>query len=538
MTSLELLRRYGAERIVPVVLIAIGGGFLGAAVMAAANAVLATGRSGGSFGIGLLFLAGLVAMFACNRWSARVAVEIFEDVQLGVRAELASSLEAAPLRTVEELGSLRGQVIADLVFISNSVAQLVTSLQDVAFLLCMTLIMAYVSVKALVIWLLACAAMALWLTTGLKQLGRLQGAVSTRSGELHAGLEEYLDGFKQVKLDVRAGAALVDDIKAMTAELYRDQARGGVATYETFLVANAIFFVLGFGLAVFAPAGMIGVGPALGYEICILLALSLGPLTGLLQAVPTFSKTEASASAVVAVLDRLRVDQQDAAGTDGAPFDAIDLAGLEFAYADRDGEELGFVVGPIDLTLRRGELIFVTGGNGSGKTTLMKMLLGLYPAGGLVRWDGRDVGSDSPYYRGLFSAIFGGQHLFDRLYGLDVPHARVTRLLERFGIADVVGFDGIRFGNLELSSGQRMRLAMVVTLLENRPICVFDEWTANQDPETTRFYHETLLPELRAAGKTVIAVSHDDRFLDRADHLVRLDKGKMVLSQRGVAGSD
>ena len=77
-----------------------------------------------------------------------------------------------------------------------------------------------------------------------------------------------------------------------------------------------------------------------------------------------------------------------------------------------------------------------------------------------------------------------------------------------------------------------MRLAMVVALLEDRPICVFDEWTANQDPETTRWYYDTLLPELLAAGKTVIAVSHDQRFFDRASLLVRMERGEIVESER------
>ncbi len=533
MTSFDLLRRYGAGRELKVALIAFAGGFLGAAIVAVSNAVLAMDDSEGSLFAGLLFLLGLAAMFACNRWSARVAIEIFEDIQSGVRNELAKGLRVAPLRAVEKLGALRGQVVGALVLISNSVTEWVTMIQHTAFLACMTLIIASISARALGIWLLTCLAMALVLIPGLKRVSNLQEAASARSGEQHARLDELLDGFKQVKLDPRAGETLIDDIKEATAALYRDQAQVAVVTSATFLRPNALFFALGFGLAVFAPAETIGLGPVRGYEMSILLALSLGPLSGLLQALPAMSKTTASAHTIAEVLDLLRADHQDAGGTGEVSFDVIELAGLRFAYTDTaEDEKPGFVVGPIDLKLKRGALVFVTGGNGSGKTTLMKMLLGLYPTKGIIRWDGHPVCRDNlPQYRGLFTAVFSGQHLFDRLYGLDVPPARVTDLLERLQIADVVDYDDNQFDNLKLSSGQKMRLAMVVALLEDRPICVFDEWTANQAPETTRFYHDTLLPELLAQGKTVIGVSHDDRFFARADHLVRVDRGKMVLDQ-------
>ncbi|MCA9537842.1 MAG: ATP-binding cassette domain-containing protein [Myxococcales bacterium] len=528
MITLDLIRQHAGARFSRIVGTAVVGGVLGAGTVAMANFASSGAQVGGSWVLGLGFLAALGIMFACNRWSARAIVEVFEDVQRHLRAELSARLRGAPLRTIEALGDERGRAINDLTFVATVITQLVTLIQQAAFLASVTLIIATISGKALMIWALTIAAIARVLVPGLRKLGVLQAEQSGRGGAFHAGVDELLNGFQQLKLDPAAGDALVEDIRGASAALYGGQVKVAIETDRTYLLGYVLFFAIGFGLADFAPASTIGLGPALGYEMTILLALALGPLFGVLQSLPVVAKAEASLTAVVAVLDRLRVVQDADAGPDGGTFATIRLEGVRFTY---EGD--GFTVGPLDLTLRRGQLIFVTGGNGSGKTTLMKMVLGLYPVAGRLHWDATTVhGERLADYRGLFTAIFGGQFLFDRLYGLDAPPERVEALLDRFGIADVVPYDGKRFGHLDLSSGQRMRLAMVVALLEDRPICVFDEWTANQDPETTWMYYDTLLPELIAQGKTVIAVSHDDRFFARADHLIRLDKGQVVVDRR------
>lgn len=534
MTLVDLFREHGAGRFGRIVATAIAGGVLGAGTVGVANLASSGERTGGSLWLGLGFLAALAIMFVSNRFSARATVEVFEEIQHHLRGRLSRGLRDAPLGVVERLGEDRGRALGDLTFVSTVITQLVNVIQQAAFLLSVTLVVATISGKALLIWGVTCAAVAKWLIPGLGLLGRLQAKQSGRGGAYHAGIDDLLDGFKQVKLDPQAGDRLVGEIHAAGATLYEGHVEVAVETDRIYLVANVIFFSIGFGLSAFAPESTVGLGAAEGYEMVILLAVSLGAFFGLLQALPVVAKAESSITAVVEVIERLEQVDDAASGEPGGVFETIALDGLCFTYgAARDGEGSGFTVGPIDLTLRRGELVFVTGGNGSGKTTLMKMLLGLYPTTGVIEWDGTPVRSGRlPRYRGLYTAIFGGQFLFDRLYGLDAPVERVEALLERFGIADVVAFDGERFGHLELSSGQRMRLAMVVALLEDRPICVFDEWTANQDPETTWMYYETLLPELVAAGKTVIAVSHDDRFFDRADHLIRLERGRVTIDRK------
>lgn len=85
-----------------------------------------------------------------------------------------------------------------------------------------------------------------------------------------------------------------------------------------------------------------------------------------------------------------------------------------------------------------------------------------------------------------------------------------------------------RLSTIDLSQGQRKRLALLTAYLEERPIYVFDEWAADQDPYFKNIFYLELLPQLKARNKTVFVISHDDRYYDIADRLIKLDEGQVV----------
>jgi putative ATP-binding cassette transporter len=204
---------------------------------------------------------------------------------------------------------------------------------------------------------------------------------------------------------------------------------------------------------------------------------------------------------------------------------------VTFQYTEPvDGRAL-FEVGPLDFRVQQGETVFIVGGNGSGKSTFMKLLTGLYyPRGGSLRLDGRRVeGADYRAYRSLFSVIFTDFHLFDRLYGIEgVAQEDVDALLERMELEKKTRYVDGRFTHQNLSTGQKKRLALIVTLMEDRPIFIFDEWAADQDPGFRRYFYEVLLQGFKERGKTVIAVTHDDRCFHVADRVLKMDYGRIV----------
>jgi len=241
-------------------------------------------------------------------------------------------------------------------------------------------------------------------------------------------------------------------------------------------------------------------------------------------------------AANVAVTRLLRLhDALDASGREemqwpvNAPhhFHTLSYQNITFAYTDRQGAPI-FRIGPLNLTLTAGEIVFLIGGNGSGKTTFMKVMVGLYPpCAGQIELDGAVI--RMAQHRYLFATIFTDFHLFDRFYGLsDVPPQEVQRLLELLALTHKVRFANGRFSTQDLSGGQRKRLALICSLLEDKPMYIFDEWAAGQDPEFRAYFYLTLLPQFKQAGKTIFAITHDDQYFHVADRILKIDQGQFA----------
>lgn len=209
----------------------------------------------------------------------------------------------------------------------------------------------------------------------------------------------------------------------------------------------------------------------------------------------------------------------------------LELNGLVYTYRDeRHGHT--FAVGPLDLAFHPGELVFIVGHNGAGKSTLVKLLSGLYACDtGALRYNGIEVtDANREGFRQLFSVIFTMPFVFDELPLDELDQsaatdrqARVATYLERLGLQHKVTVEGNRLTTVDLSHGQRKRLALLSAYLEDRPILIFDEWAENQDPAFKEVFYKELLPELRSLGKLVIVVSHETHYFSVADRIVTLN---------------
>ena len=206
----------------------------------------------------------------------------------------------------------------------------------------------------------------------------------------------------------------------------------------------------------------------------------------------------------------------------------LELRDVCFHYPDNS-----FAVGPINLTLQRGELVFLIGGNGSGKSTLAMLLTGLYqPASGQILLDGQPLAADKPEdYRKLFSAVFTDVWLFDRLLGPGGKAANpalVGQWMEYLKMTHKLQLDNGRIVDLKLSKGLKKRVALLLALAEERDIILLDEWAADQDPHFRREFYQLLLPLMQQMGKTVFAISHDDHYFQHADRLLEMRGGQLT----------
>jgi putative ATP-binding cassette transporter len=216
-----------------------------------------------------------------------------------------------------------------------------------------------------------------------------------------------------------------------------------------------------------------------------------------------------------------------------APFRKIVLRDIETRYNSR--ETSSFSLGPLDFELRRGEVVFLVGSNGSGKTTFMNVLCGLLdPTAGSIEVDGKRLApEDMGGYRAQFSAIFTQYHVFRQLYGLeDVTPEQADEMIERVGLTGITQIRSEGISRLDLSAGQKRRLALAIALLEDRNVLVLDEFVADQDPEKRDYFFRTLVPWLKAQGKTVVVSTHDLAWLECCDRVITFENGKMSEQQR------
>ena len=310
-----------------------------------------------------------------------------------------------------------------------------------------------------------------------------------------------------------------------------------IRSINIFVIAKSLgsmlFFVV-IGLALTLQQFWPSSDPAVMSGFVLVLLYMKGPLENLIGNLPIISRAQIAFRRIADLSERFSSPEPhlllDDADKSVPVMKHLELRNVQYAFPPVEGSE-PFKLGPVNLSIEPGEILFIVGENGCGKTTLIKLLLGLYtPQQGEIRLNGLPVdalGLDD--YRQMFTTIFADYFLFDDLVQNDkaLPDD-ATQYLERLEIAHKVSVRDGAFTTTDLSTGQRKRLALVNAWLDERPVLVFDEWAADQDPTFRRIFYTELLPDLKRLGKTIIVISHDDRYFDVADQLVRMQAGRVI----------
>ncbi|MDT4329572.1 cyclic peptide export ABC transporter [Methylomonas sp. MED-D] len=349
---------------------------------------------------------------------------------------------------------------------------------------------------------------------------------------LSQGFCALTEGVRELKLHRHRSEAFVARSLAASAEAYRRDSLRAAAAYLAINQWTQLLYFLTIGVILYGFPVWRSVGAEVicGYILVFLFMMS--PLTILTSSLPAFSRAKVALHKVLQLDDSLAGTLTiDLAEPDGPRFDRLAMRGVTHAF-HREKENRQFRLGPIDLDFRPGELVFLVGGNGSGKTTLAMLLLGLYhPEQGTVIWNDSVIhAGNRDVYMQNFSAIFADFYLFDALYGVDVANrqALIDDYLARLHLSHKVEIVDGAFSSVNLSQGQRKRLALLAAYLEDRPFYVFDEWAADQDPEFKQVFYAELLPALKARGKTVLAITHDDKYFHLADRCIKLEEGRIT----------
>jgi len=351
-----------------------------------------------------------------------------------------------------------------------------------------------------------------------------------------AAVNHVILGFKEVKMS----RARSDDLFENYVRKLSDEARELKIATEVrvcnIFLNTRVFFIGLIASVVFILPQFFTLDTVTITSVVAVVLFSFGPLMQVLLGIPFFAKAELAVTTIeelearLDAMDDMRLTAPDPRIEGKVSFSRIELEEVVFAYSELEGKR-SFALGPLTLTIPRNELLMICGGNGSGKSTLLKLIAGLYyPQQGRMRLDDAVLTPGNyEHYRNLFSTIYSDFHLFDRLYGQpDVDEERLRQLLDTMSLSAHTAYVDGRFTNLKLSTGQRKRLALATSILEDKPVLLFDEASSDLDPEFRRYFYETYLPELKAAGRTIVVVTHDDRFFHTADRLLRMEYGQLV----------
>jgi len=454
-----------------------------------------------------------------------------------LRRDLIRKILAVPLRKLEELGTPRilATLTDDVFNVTQALLALPVVSVNVAILLGGAAYLGWLSwqlLAAIMVVIVAGAGGYLVVISGALRFCR---AAREDEDKLFGHFRALTDGIKELKLHRnRRGAFFSRNIESVTNAYQQHNISAEIRFAAAQSWSHFLYFAL-IGLILFlAPTwGSFSNRTLTGYVVTTLYLM--GPLSGVLSSFSLFGRARVALQKVQDLGVSLSGASSEECPMDKPEtelhFDRLELCGVVHSY-HREQEDSRFVLGPIDLSFRPGELVFLVGGNGSGKSTLAKIITGLYlPEEGEIRLDGELVtNKNRDAYRQLFSAVFADFFVFDNLLGLDAADLdqRAGEYLEQLHLKHKIRVTNGSLSTTAVSQGQRKRLALLTAYLEDRPFYLFDEWASDQDPLFKNVFYTKLLPDLKARGKAVLVITHDDRYFEMADRLIKLDYGKVL----------
>lgn len=344
-----------------------------------------------------------------------------------------------------------------------------------------------------------------------------------------------LHGFKEINMDSRKGHDIYDRKIAPVAD---ESFKNNISAHAGFLtnqVTGQILFYLLISSVLLVLGILLNIKPGNIVSFVFTLLYLLGSIETIMGALPGLARAKVAAIHLLNLKKELEEEQKGnripSRYISKQEFDTLSVSQLEFSYKDADKNKT-FGVGPISLDIRKGETIFIYGGNGSGKTTLIHSLIGIRPPmAGEILLNGIPVTTDNyPEYRTLFAVVFSDFYLFNDLPGIrNFSMEKWEYYLQLFELDNKVKLDGHQFSTIDLSTGQRKRLALIAALLEEKPILVLDEWAADQDPYFRKKFYTEILPALKEEGLTIIGITHDDKYYHTADKLYKMDYGRLTI---------
>lgn len=540
MEFLKLLFNRSKLFYLSLVLLGVVNGVLNISLLMFVSNAINPGKISFVPGYDWAIFAGLVLVsMICSRLFQSYMIRLTNRINFDFELNILQRVRHASYTSMQKLGNEKViTAVNDVRTLVHLPEVMMNAINAIIVVACCFIYLFYISLTGAFMLMGMMALLLVFYLIRNKSIERDLNEVRTLQNRYYRYLSDLLLGFKEIKVDDTKNRNMYEKFFfSNRTEARKRSLKANIRYMTNELIGNYSWYVV-IGLTLFVIPLFVKQDASVNSSFLLTILYLIGPVAILITLIPTYTNVKI---ALQRLTEFNSIINNKLSANEMAPvtknekrveeFESLSFRDIVYEYTDEKNNKT-FRLGPVNLDIKKGEIVYITGNNGSGKSTFMNILTGLYKplSGSIYLNDELVAAEDLARKHHMVAAVFASPHLFTENYN-DFPvepgNELLQKLLEQLELTEKVRFENNNI-NTSLSKGQQKRLAIIMALLEEKPLLVLDEWAADQDPSYRKYFYYKLLPSLQQKGKTIIAITHDDQYYRSGNRIIRFDYGRIM----------